>query len=115
MTQPLYSMRCPFFFLHFTCIMVNMFIMTNLFRIMSSVKTQFLFIVSRENIFDSKNKSLHKKFRVPKNVADNCMNYNIIPQHFGTSVLIQLSLLSNDINIFDCFFFIIDLPIPHIS
>lgn len=62
--------------------MVKMFIMTNLFRIMSAAKTQFLFIVSRENIFDSKNKSLHKKFRVPKNVADNCMNQNIIPQHF---------------------------------
>lgn len=44
------------------------------------------------------------------------MNQNIIPRHSETSVLIQLSLLSNDINICDFFFFfIIDLPIAHIS
>lgn len=43
------------------------------------------------------------------------MNQNIISRHSETSVLIQLSLLSNDINICDCFFYIIDLPIAHIS
>lgn len=75
-------------------------------------KPQFIlikrYLIPRTNLYI-------KKFRVPKNVADNCMNQNIIPRHFETSVLIQLSLLSNDIDICDCLFFITDLPIAHIS
>lgn len=114
MTQPLYIMGCPSL-LHFT--EVYIFIMTYLFRIKSEKKYQIHFkslakkryLIPRTNLYI-------KKIKVPTNVAYNCMNQNIIPRHSETSVLIQLSLLSNDINICDCFFFfIIDLPIAHIS
>lgn len=93
------------FFLHFTCIVVYVFIMTYLFRIKSEKKYKIHFkqlakkryLIPRTNLYI-------KKIRVPTNVAYNCMNQNIIPRHSETSVLIQLSLLSNDINSCDCLF-----------